>query len=130
LYPLIYGETLAYDPAREGILRPEPAPSTTGPTSTGVLSHRHACLLCDFLISQEGTAKALSYINNIHPRNSTLYRHFEELISKRVPIFEHILTDLHADNPHSVRIQGPLSVADWDKPESPDFSRDFADWSV
>ncbi|OAX39531.1 hypothetical protein K503DRAFT_689436 [Rhizopogon vinicolor AM-OR11-026] len=128
LYPLIYGGTLAYEPAREGFLRPEPAPSTIDQT-TDFLSHEYACLPCDFLVSQDGTARALSYINNIHPRHSALYRHFDELISKCVPMFEHVLTDLHADNLHRARIQGP-SVAEWDEPEPPDFSGDIVDWSV
>jgi len=44
-------------------------------------------------------------------------------------MFEHVLTDLHADNPHRARIQGP-SVAEWDEPEPPDFSGDIVDWSV
>jgi len=131
LYPLIYGTTLAYDLGREGVLRPEPAPGATDPINADFLSHEYACLPCDFLISQDGAAKALSYINNLHPRyHSALYSHFEELISKCVPMFEHVLTDLHPDNPHNVRIQGPSSVADWDEPEPPDFSRDFVDWSA
>ena len=127
-YPLIYGETLAYDPAKEGILRPEPPRLSS--VDTDFLSQKYACLPCDFLISQDGTAKALSYINNLHPRYSALYRHFEELISKSVPMFEHVLTDLHADNPHRIRIHGPSSVAEWDEPEPPDFSRDIVDWSA
>lgn len=130
LYPLVYGGTLAYDIAREGVLRPEPAPSAPDPTTTNFLSHEYACLPCDFLISQDGTAKALSYINNLHPHYSALYHRLEELISKCVPMFEHVLTDLHADNPHRVRIHGPSSAAEWDEPEPPDFSRDLVDWSA
>ncbi|KAG2155739.1 hypothetical protein DEU56DRAFT_768971 [Suillus clintonianus] len=130
LYPLIYGRTLAYDSAREGFLRPELLPSITDATDTDFLSQEFACLPCDFLISQDGTAKALSYINNLHPCYSALYRHFEELISKCVPMFEHVLTDLHGDNPNRERIQGPSSSAEWEEPEPPDFSRDFVDWSA
>ncbi|KAG1742718.1 uncharacterized protein EDB91DRAFT_294197 [Suillus paluster] len=130
LYPLIYGRTLAYDPAREEFLRPEPVPSVTDVTTTDFLSQEFASLPCDFLISEGGTAKALSYINNLHPCYYALYRHFEELISKCIPMFEHVLTDLKADNPIKERIQGPSSSAEWDEPEAPDFSRDFADWSA
>lgn len=130
LHPLIYGRTLAYDSVREGFLRPELVSNITDATSTDFLSQKFACLPCDFVIAQDGTAKALSYINNLHPCYSALYRHFEELLSKCVPMFEHVLTDLHTDNPTRVRIQGPSSSAEWEEPESPDFSRDFADWSA
>ncbi|KAG1814000.1 uncharacterized protein BJ212DRAFT_387905 [Suillus subaureus] len=115
LHPLIYGRTLAYNLAREGFLRPELVPDTTDSTSPDFLSQKFACLPCDFLISQDGTAKALSYINNLHPCYSTLYHHFEELLSKCVPMFEHVLTDLHADNPNKERIQGPSSSAEWEE---------------
>ncbi|KAG2124649.1 hypothetical protein DEU56DRAFT_826787 [Suillus clintonianus] len=130
LYPLIYGRTLAYDSAREGFLRPELAPSITDATNTDFLSQEFACLPCDFLISQDGTAKALSYINNLHTCYSALYRCFEELISKCVPMFEQVLTDLHGDNPNRERVQGPSSSAEWEEPESPEFSRDFVDLSA
>ncbi|KAG2048820.1 hypothetical protein BDR06DRAFT_942301 [Suillus hirtellus] len=129
LYPLIYGRTLAYDSAMEEFLRPELVPDVTDATGTDFLSQKFACLPCDFIISQDGTAKALSYINNLHPCYSTLYCHFEELLSKCVPMFEHVLTDLHVDNPTRVRIQGP-SLAEWEEPEPPDFSRDSVDWSA
>ncbi|KAG2149408.1 hypothetical protein BD769DRAFT_333738 [Suillus cothurnatus] len=108
LHPLIYDRTLAYDSAREGFLRPEPVSDITDTTSTDFLSQKFACLPCDFLISQDGTAKALSYINNLHPCYSALYRHFEELLSKCVPMFEHVLFDLHADNLIRERVLGGL----------------------
>lgn len=130
LHPLIYGRTLAYDSAKEGFLRPEPVPNITDVTNTDFLSQKFACLPCDFLISQDGTAKALSYINNLQPCYSALYRHFEGLLSKCVPMFEHVLTDLHVDNPNRVRIQEPSSSAEWEEPEPPDFSRDSVDWSA
>ncbi|KAG1886126.1 hypothetical protein F4604DRAFT_1917813 [Suillus subluteus] len=130
LHPLIYGRTLAYDSAGEGFLRPELVPNITDATGTDFLSQKFACLPSNFLISQDGTAKALSYINNLHPCYSVLYRHFEELLSKCIPMFEHILTDLHADNPNRERIQGPSSSAEWEEPEPPDFSRDTVDYSA
>jgi hypothetical protein len=80
----------------------------TDTTSTDFLSQKFACLPCDFLVSQDGTAKALSYINNLHPCYSALYRHFEELLSKCVPMFEHVLFDLYADNPTRERVLGGL----------------------
>ncbi|KAG2136506.1 uncharacterized protein EDB93DRAFT_781003 [Suillus bovinus] len=130
LYPFIYDRTLAYDSAKEGFLRPELVPNITDTTTTDFLSQKFACLPCDFLISaQDGTTKALSYINNLHPCYSTLYRHLEELLSKCVPMFEHVLTDLHVDNPVRARIQEPLP-SEWDEPEPPDFSGSSVDWSV
>lgn len=131
LHPLIYGRTLAYDSAEEGFLRPELVPNITDATSTDFLSQKFAYLPSDFLISQDGAAKALSYINNLHPCFSVLYRHFEELLSKCVPMFEHVLTDLHADNPNREQIQGPSSSAEWEEPpEPPNFSHDSVDYSA
>lgn len=130
LHPLIYGCTLAYDSTREGFLRPELEPNITRATGTDFLSQKFACLPCDFLISQDGTAKALSYINNLHPCYYALYRHFEELLSKCVPMFEHVLTDLHVDNQNRERIQEAFSWAEWEEPEPPDFPHHSVDWSA
>ncbi|KAG2365469.1 hypothetical protein BDR07DRAFT_640846 [Suillus spraguei] len=94
----------------EGFVRPELVPNIADATGTDSLSPKFACLSCDFFISRDGTAKGLSYINNIHLCYSALYCRFEELLSKCVPMFDH---DLDADNQNKKRNQGTSSSAKW-----------------
>jgi hypothetical protein len=47
-----------------------------------------------------------------------------------VPLFSHVLTDLHRNNPHPRRIQGHCRYIEWDEPEPPEHSDDEDGWSA
>ncbi|KAF8844117.1 hypothetical protein BDN67DRAFT_1059389 [Paxillus ammoniavirescens] len=130
LYCLIYGRTLAYDPSNPHSLRPEPLPRAYYPENTSAVCKHRAYLPTDFAVSPSGTAKAISYINNLHPRHQTLYRRFEEILSKCIPLFEHVLTDLHRKNVSEPRIKCPKSWAFYEEPEPPEFGMDDIEWAT
>ncbi|KAF9225298.1 hypothetical protein BS17DRAFT_778410 [Gyrodon lividus] len=129
LYCLIFGRTLAYDPSNPQLLRAEPPPRSHDPENTSAVSKQRAYLPTDFAISSSGIVKAKSYINNLHPRHNTLFRCFEEILSKCIPLFEHVLTDLHRENVLEPRIKCPASLAFFEEPEPPDFRTDDIGWA-
>lgn len=75
-----------------GTCVPEPRPD-----ATSVLSGRFAWLPTDFLVGSTG-AKALGYINNIHPSHVKLVQTVESLVGAFVPLFERVLTDIMPGN--------------------------------
>ncbi|KIL00783.1 hypothetical protein PAXRUDRAFT_821238 [Paxillus rubicundulus Ve08.2h10] len=130
LYCLIYGRTLAYDPSDPHSLRPEPPPRAYGPGNPGAVYKHRSYLPTDFAVSPSGTAKAISYINNLHPRYQTLYRRFEDILSKCIPLYEHVLTDLHRKNVTEPRIKCPTSWPFFEEPETPEFETDDIAWAT
>ncbi|KAH7886259.1 hypothetical protein F5I97DRAFT_1937142 [Phlebopus sp. FC_14] len=129
MYCLIYDRTLAYDLCDPPSLRPEPKPRGNDQENTRALSKQHAYLPTDFAISLSGAAKARSYINNLHPRQKTLYRSFEEILSQCVPLFERVLTDLHRENQLEPRIKVSASPLILEEPEPPEFRSDDISWA-
>ncbi|KZV88675.1 hypothetical protein EXIGLDRAFT_839044 [Exidia glandulosa HHB12029] len=75
-----------------GTCTPEPRPD-----ATSVLSGRFAWLPTDFLVGSTG-AKALGYINNIHPSHVKFVQTVELLVGAFVPLFERVLTDVMPGN--------------------------------
>lgn len=75
-----------------GTCVPEPRPD-----ATSVLSGRFAWLPTDFIVGSTG-AKALGYINNIHPSHVKLVQAVESLVGAFVPLFECVLTDIMPGN--------------------------------
>ncbi|KIJ66456.1 hypothetical protein HYDPIDRAFT_174542 [Hydnomerulius pinastri MD-312] len=129
LYCLIFGRTLAYDPSDPKLLRPEPPPRGYDPENASAVSKQRVYLPTDFGISPSGTVKAKAYINNLHPRHKALYCRFEEILSKSVPLFEHVLTDLHIHNHSEPRIKSPASLIYLEEPEPPEFRSDDLGWA-
>lgn len=80
-------------------------------------------------MSPTGRIKAISYINNLHPRETVLYGFIEDLLERCLPLFGHVLTDLHRNNPLYQRIKGACRYTEWDEPEPPDHSDDEDGWS-
>lgn len=72
----------------------------------------------------------LSYINNLESRHTSLYRSLETALSAFIPLFEHVLTDLHRNNPLSLRIKGPCRYTEWEEPEPPEYSDDEEGWEL
>lgn len=91
------------------------------------MSRRYAYLPTEFAVSPEGNVRALSYINNLHPEHKGLYCHLEELLRNTLPLFEHVLTDLHRNNPVAPRIIVPHDFLDL--PWSPCEWADDFEWA-
>lgn len=141
LHGMVYGRTMAYDYAyTPPVLRPVHCPSSTAYT----VSSRFVCIPTSFSISTSAVgvpqAEALSYINNIDPSATSLYERIETVVSRFVPLFEHVLTDLHRNNPLRQRISGAYSYTDChgepDTPEHSDdederltYERELRDWA-
>ncbi|KAG6899815.1 hypothetical protein C0993_006516, partial [Termitomyces sp. T159_Od127] len=131
-HPLIYNRTLVRSsprPRASPRLRTLPSPNG-GDIYT--VSPQYALLPTPALVSPSGDASFTSYINNLHPRaHSALYDALARLLSAFVPLFEHVLTDLHRNNPLPQRIppsRGPLYRV-WDEPEEPVHSDDEEGWA-
>jgi hypothetical protein len=103
LYCLVYKRTLAFPPGdsqkRPDQLKPIPGPAGNYPEAKFALSQKFAWIPTDFSVSADGKkVSALGYINNLHPSNASLYRNLENTLAAFVPLFERVLTDVHAGN--------------------------------
>lgn len=127
LNAFVFEKTLVYDIYCPGYLRRQPAPTYIRDYS---VSKEYAFLPTDFSVSSTGRVEALSYINNLDPRQTTLYHGIELLLEKSIPLFSHVLTDLHRNNPLYQRIKGPCRYTEWDEPEPPDHSDDEEGWVI
>jgi hypothetical protein len=127
LHCLVYGRTQVHDARYPGTLRPQPAPSHLG---NYFVSQKFAFIPTDFFVSKTGHVQSMSYINNLNPRETCLYRSIESLLGGCIPLFNHVLTDLHRNNPLPRRIQGHCRYVEWDEPEPPEHSDDEGGWSA
>ncbi|KAF8226655.1 hypothetical protein L208DRAFT_350947 [Tricholoma matsutake] len=128
LHCLVYNRTLVSSPLNRHLPpRPLPSPSA-GDIYT--MSPQFAFLPSEILVSSSGVASFASYINNLHPSHTTLYAHFETVLTSFLPLFEHTLTDLHRSNPLVQRIQGSYKYIVWDEPDEPEFSDDDEGWAA
>lgn len=123
LHCLVYHRTLVS-------CGPPKAQSPPPMTDNYTVSQRFSLLPTDVSVSQSGAVQFLSYINNLHPRHTSLYQLLETTLTAFVPLFEHTLTDLHRNNPLTQRIPGPCRYTVWDEPDPPEFSDDEEGWST
>ncbi|KAF8901230.1 hypothetical protein CPB85DRAFT_1552686 [Mucidula mucida] len=91
LYPIAYGNSLqkSEDGGFDLVVAPD------GPAE--FVSTTFAWLPSDFIIDEDGTATLSkgAYINNLHPEDhADLYPVIEELVTRAVPMFERVLSDL------------------------------------
>ncbi|TFK53671.1 hypothetical protein OE88DRAFT_1655905 [Heliocybe sulcata] len=78
-------------------------PTALRPSS---ISDQHQWLPTDFLVSEDGEVKCLSYINNLHPdSHKSLYSTITSILAKFVPLWDRVLSDVLAG-------QGPIIVVD------------------
>ena len=125
-HPLVYGRTLSFDSNHE--LVPTSSPLFSEENYT--LSPTYAWIPTPFLVSEDrpSTTTALSYINGIYPGRTSLYRGVEKLLGHSIPLFEHVLTDLHRSNLLWHRIPGTCKYTTWDEPLTPQHSDDEEGW--
>jgi hypothetical protein len=109
------------------ILQPQPS---AYPLGSYFVSQKFTFLPTDFSVSITGRVKFLSYINNLNPSRTFLYQSLENLLGCCVPLFSHVLTDLHRNNPLPQRIKGHCRYTEWDEPEPPEHSDDEEGWSA
>ncbi|KAG8912587.1 hypothetical protein FRC00_004197, partial [Tulasnella sp. 408] len=137
LYPIVYGRTLRYPegtkPAERKTedFKPVIAPDqSVTPGEDWSFSDKFAWLSTDFKISEDGSsAKAVSYINNLHPSHTELYSIIEALVARFSFLFDRVLTDLsNYDESWNLRIEGGYDFDDdeEEKPEQEDEEEDEA----
>ncbi|TCD65441.1 hypothetical protein EIP91_002697 [Steccherinum ochraceum] len=127
-YPIRYTQTVA----RVGEEIHPVLPPVPPPVDGYTLSTRFACIPTPYSISPSGeplSCRALSYINSVDPSNTSLCGHIETIVARSIPLFEHVLTDLHRDNPLHQRIRGSCRYTEWDEPEEPEHSDDEEGWA-
>ncbi|KAG9012311.1 hypothetical protein FRB90_006721 [Tulasnella sp. 427] len=132
LYCGVYGRTLSYavgkDPSQRtpGDLKPLSLDEHGAHTNERswvahwAVSKKFTWIPTDFEIAKDGSsAKALGYINNLHPsRSPELYKVVEALVARFSFLWDRVLTDLHPDNPIPYRIRGRYEwIEDEEKPE-------------
>lgn len=117
LYCLVYGRTTVLDPNNHGSSSAEPSPHALS-------GQKFSLLPSDFSFSTSGSVKFLSYVNNLHPRHRSFYHIIETTLSAFMPLFEHVLTDLHRNNPLVQRIKGTCRYSIWEEPDPPEHSDD------
>ncbi|KAG8931278.1 hypothetical protein FRC01_001569 [Tulasnella sp. 417] len=143
LYCGVYGRTLAYPVNKDS---PVPKADDLKPLNNEdhgrhirnprwvakwAISDKFAWIPTDFDIAEGGkSAKALGYINNLHPsHHSELYTVIEGLVARFTFLWDRVLTDLHPKNPVPYRIGGWYEwVEDENNPE-PD-EEDFEDYEA
>ncbi|KAF5383344.1 hypothetical protein D9757_008414 [Collybiopsis confluens] len=125
LYPLVYNRTLiSYPPFHT--VHTQPPPQLT---DIYTLSQQYALLPSDVYVSPSGSAKFLSYINDLNPdTHKAIYPLLENALTSLIPLFEHVLTDLHRNNPLPQRIPGTCRYTIWDEPDPPEYSDDEEGW--
>jgi hypothetical protein len=119
LYCLVYNRTLAFPPGtsekKSELLKPIPGPDGSYPNSAFCISRKFAWIPTDFAVSVDGkVVSALGYINNLHPGCTALYQALENTLTAFIPLFERVLTDVHAGNSVLARTRtvGSYSYAD------------------
>lgn len=70
------------------------------------ISPLYQWLPTDFAVSDSGDVKPLSYINNLHPiRHRALYPTISSILSRFVPLFERVLSDmLNREPPLAIQV--------------------------
>ncbi|KAI0668084.1 hypothetical protein C8Q78DRAFT_1048309 [Trametes maxima] len=103
-------------------------------STTFTISRSYQWLPTDFEVSEFGEAKALGYINNLHPdHHKALYPIISSIISRFVPLWERVLTDALGPPP-SLAIEvdpyawySSIENPEWDY-NSPDYSDKYEEW--
>ncbi|KAG9041732.1 hypothetical protein FS837_011826 [Tulasnella sp. UAMH 9824] len=136
LYPIVYGRTLRYPQGtKPGERKKEDFTLVISPDHnvTGgefwSFSDQFAWLSTDFKIAEDGSsAKAVSYINNLHPSHTELYSIIEALVARFSFLFDRVLTDLsNYWESWNLRITGDYTFGDdEEKPEQEDEEEDEA----
>jgi hypothetical protein len=125
-HALMYGHTLVRFPDDEIKTMAPPQFSE----HNYAISSNSACIPTLFSISDaQSTVCAISYINGIPPSMPSLYANVEIWLASSIPLFEHVLTDLHRSNLLPHRIPGTCKYTTWDEPLTPEHSDDEEGWT-
>lgn len=127
-HALAYGRSLVRH--TDDTLNPIQPPAFSEENYT--ISPHYACIPTLLRVSPSSApiqVSALSYINGIPPTARSLYRNIEQLLATSIPLFEHVLTDLHRSNLLCHRIPGTCRYTTWDEPLTPQHSDDEEGWA-
>ena len=95
-------------------------------------SQRFQWLPSEVDVDKDGTAKIVSYINNLHPdTHASLYKSLEKTLTKFIPLFNAVLTDLRFDRPrrHDQDMSADaLYPKDWDSGDDEIDDERWDDW--
>lgn len=120
-YPLVYGRTLQ-------LTDDKTLKATSIPQAWYyAFSTRFSYLPTAFAISnasQPCLATALGYINGAPLSMPEVSEDVAHILTRAIPLFENVLTDLHRDNPLRHRIPGACKHEDWDQLDGSERSDD------
>ncbi|KAK0466274.1 uncharacterized protein EV420DRAFT_1617565 [Desarmillaria tabescens] len=122
--PLVYDRSISAD------LQGNPTPISPPADTTYSVSRKFALLPTDVQLTASNHLELLYYINDLHPRHTSLYGLLSTTLSAFIPLFEHTLSDLHRNNPLPQRIPGRSWYSQWTEPEPPEFSDDEEGWAL
>lgn len=125
-YPLVYGRTpqLTSDQMLKEVLVPKAwyyAFSTRFsylPTAFHIAASTEPC-----------RATAQGYINGVPPHMPSMSANISEIVSRTIPLFEHVLADVHSDNSLRQRVPGTYRFEQSGQPEEPVNQEDDEAWS-
>lgn len=129
LYPLVYGRTLVRNHAG-GLVRAQRPPFAQ---LNYTISSHFACLPTPFAVAPEWgvpRVSARAYISGVPPWEDGLCSGLARAVAQSVPLFEHVLTDLHRSNLLPHRIPGMCRYTMCDGPLTPEHSDDEESWAA
>ncbi|KAH8835096.1 hypothetical protein DL96DRAFT_1572815 [Flagelloscypha sp. PMI_526] len=129
-YPgcLRYGKTFVPSHLDHSIPSPLPSPQYAAFSTQFAMLPSEVELLSSS--RTEPTVIFASYISGLHPFRKRLYNLLGILLSRLIPSFDHVLTDLHRTNTLTRRIEGRPSYTEWNEPDEPEHSDDEAAWDA
>ncbi|KAG9019805.1 hypothetical protein FRB90_005953 [Tulasnella sp. 427] len=128
LFCAVYGRTQYWDIDTEPRLLKvlEPPDDDLG---AWAYSGRFGWIPTDFQLAENGApAKALSYINNIHPQqHKDLVAVVEALVGRFSLLWDKVLTDIHPDNEKDLVLARVPAYYEWERPEKSEHEDDEDD---
>ncbi|KAG9027586.1 hypothetical protein FS837_004221, partial [Tulasnella sp. UAMH 9824] len=121
LFCAVYGRTQFWD-ASNGDRHLKPLKPPRKEMKNWAYSRKSTWIPTDFQLGQKGApAKALDYINNIHPdQHKELVSVIESLLGRFSLLWDRVLTDIHPDNDSLLRREKVVGFFSWaDNPEYP-----------
>ncbi|KAG9024292.1 hypothetical protein FS837_005422, partial [Tulasnella sp. UAMH 9824] len=121
LFCAVYGRTPSWNTSN-GERRLEPLEAPYEEMKDWAYSRKSSWIPTDFQLGENGApAKALDYINNVHPdQHKELVSVIELLVGRFSLLWDKVLTDIHPDNDSLLRREKVVGFYTWtDDPEYP-----------
>lgn len=121
LFCAVYGRTPSWSTS-DGDRRLKPLEAPYEEMKDWAYSRKSSWIPTDFQLGQNGApAKALDYINNVHPdKHKELVSVIESLVGRFSLLWDRVLTDIHPDNDSLLRREKVVGFYTWtNNPEYP-----------